>query len=69
MPTSNKARPGGTSLSRPRPLAPPDTESAFLEKLFSAERLAQEVREILDTPRGVIPRAALRREATWHVFS
>jgi PAS domain S-box-containing protein len=28
-----------------------DTESAFLEKPFTAERLAQKVREILDTPR------------------
>jgi CheY-like chemotaxis protein len=29
-----------------------DTESAFLEKPFTAERLAQKVREVLDTPRG-----------------
>ncbi len=29
-----------------------DTESAFLEKPFTAERLSQKVREILDTPRG-----------------
>jgi hypothetical protein len=28
-----------------------DTESAFLEKPFTAERLAQKVREVLDTPR------------------
>jgi two-component system, cell cycle sensor histidine kinase and response regulator CckA len=30
-----------------------DTESAFLEKPFTAERLAQKVREVLDTPRGL----------------
>jgi CheY-like chemotaxis protein len=29
-----------------------DTGSAFLEKPFTAERLAQKVREVLDTPRG-----------------
>jgi two-component system, cell cycle sensor histidine kinase and response regulator CckA len=29
-----------------------DPESAFLEKPFTAERLAQKVREVLDTPRG-----------------
>jgi two-component system cell cycle sensor histidine kinase/response regulator CckA len=29
-----------------------DTESAFLEKPFTAERLTQKVREVLDTPRG-----------------
>jgi PAS domain S-box-containing protein len=29
-----------------------DAESAFLEKPFTAERLAQKVREVLDTPRG-----------------
>ena len=28
------------------------TESAFLEKPFTSERLAQKVREVLDTPRG-----------------
>ena len=29
-----------------------DSESTFLEKPFTAERLAQKVREVLDTPRG-----------------
>jgi PAS domain S-box-containing protein len=33
-----------------------DVESAFLEKPFTAERLAQKVREVLDSPRGS-PRA------------
>jgi hypothetical protein len=61
MPTSNKARPGGTSLSRPRPLAPPDSSSdailRFQTHLLDAVGqavIATDVREILDTPRGVI---------------